>query len=156
MDRKQVIKILEYYPQIDGEIKFYQKLIRDVELEYYTQEMNAQQDGQPKARNNITNITEKLAINVPEGVKEDLEIYHKQIDGLHNLKVEIMKEMSCLKLLQKLIIFDKYVNGFKWEQVAVRNHYSARQCKNIRNDAVDKLSKRFAKNRFILEYDLPE
>ena len=40
----------------------------------------------------------------------------------------------------------------KWEQVAVRNHYSERQCKNIRDNAVETLLKRFENNPYISKF----
>lgn len=47
---------------------------------------------------------------------------------------------------------DYYIYGMKWEQVAERNHYSDRQCKNIRDAAVEKLAAKFQNNDFLREF----
>ena len=71
---------------------------------------------------------------------------------LQNLKAKILQEVSRLKLKEKSIIFDFYIHNMKWEQVAVRNHYSERQCKNIRDNAVETLLKRFENNPYISKF----
>ena len=59
-----------------------------------------------------------------------------------------------MKLKEKTIIFDYYIYGMKWEQVAEHNNYSDRQCKNIRDTAVEKLTERFQNNDFIREFNM--
>lgn len=155
MNREHVIRYLEFYRTIDGEIKFYRQVIHDIETEYYMQGTCTLSDGLPKAKNRILNVTEELALNIPEEISNDLKTYNRDIERLQRLKTEILKEISRLNLQQKSIIFSRYVDGLKWEQVATRNHYSARQCKNIRNKAIENLARRFRSNRVISSYDLP-
>ena len=75
--------------------------------------------------------------------------YAERIETLQRLKSQILQEVSRLKLKEKTIIFDYYIYGMKWEQVAERIHYSDRQCKNIRDTAVEKLAERFENNATI-------
>ena len=79
--------------------------------------------------------------------------YEKKIADLQSLKTQILQEVSRLKFKEKSIVFDFYIYGLKWEQVAVHNHYSERQCKNIRNAAVESLIPRFQKNPCIAKFD---
>ena len=65
---------------------------------------------------------------------------------------QLLQEISRLKLKEKRIIFDFYIHNLKWEQVAVRNSYSERQCKNIRDNALATLSQRFEKNQIISQF----
>lgn len=153
MKKAKVIEFLEYYPLIDSEIKTYRKILEDLE-ENYNPLAAMQYDGQPKGKNNISRQTENIALNIPYYVSGDISYYQSKIDNLQKLKVEILKEVSKLNLNQKNMIFGFYFNKLKWEQVAVRSHYSERQCKNIRNLAVENLIQKFGNNGTIANYEL--
>lgn len=154
MTYDKVIEFLELYPEIDGNIRFLKRLIKDINDEYYMPIQGTSYDGLPKGKNNISRTTEDLALNIPEDVTEDLKNYERRIEEYYKLKSEILQELSRLKYRQKTILFDKYVNRLIWEQVAVRNHYSARQCKNIRKEAIEVLIKRFASNQTISKFKI--
>lgn len=153
MEYEKVVEILELYTQIDKDIRFLRKFIKDMNDEYYTPSTSTNYDGLPKG-NNTSNITEDLAMNVPKGVSAELKESERRIAEYQQLKTEILKEISRLKYKQKTIIFDKYINGLKWEQVAVRNHYTSRQCKNIRREAVNCLAVMFAQNEIISKFKI--
>lgn len=155
MDRNKVIELLEYYGEIDGEIKIYRNILEDLTNCYYNPLGAIQCDGQPKGKYNISRPTENIVLNIPDGISEEIRNYEKKIADLHNLKTQILQEVSRLKFKEKSIVFDFYIHGLKWEQVAVHNHYSERQCKNIRNAAIETLLPRFQKNTFILNFDKP-
>ncbi|MCM1256503.1 MAG: hypothetical protein NC307_01460 [Roseburia sp.] len=84
--------------------------------------------------------------NAPKDTKQETEEYKRNVEILQKLKSQILQEISRLNLKEKSIIFDYYIHGMKWEQVAERNNYSARQCKNIRNTAIRNLEERFKNN----------
>ena len=79
----------------------------------------------------------------------DIDYYTAKIAELQTLKVEILREISGLEYKLKAIVTDYYLHGLKWEQVSARNHYSERQCKNIRDAAVGSLVKSFGANKII-------
>lgn len=153
MDKDKVIEILEYYSQIDGNVKLYRNMIKDIELQYYDPRGAICTDGLPKGKNNISRQTENMVLNIPDCVSKDLKRLEAKVQQLQTLKSQILQEVSRLKLKEKSIIFDFYIHAMKWEQVAERNHYSERQCKNIRNAAVEKLIMKFQSNRTICEFD---
>ena len=154
MEKEKVIKFLEYYPQIDDEIKTYKRILGELEM-VYNPIAAINYDGMPHGKNNISRITEELALNIPDSVREDIKHYSSRIADLQKLKVEILKEVSRLKLQQKNVIFAFYFYGMKWGQIAEQTHYCERQCKNVRNKAVENLSHRFANNGYIAAYELP-
>lgn len=100
--------------------------------------------------------TERLALNIPEYVRGDIQRYQREIEELQKVKVEILKEVSRLTMKQKNVVFGYYFHGMKWEEVAERTHYSERQCKNIRDGAVERLLKGFENNRILSEYEIKE
>ncbi len=153
MEKEQVIAFLNVYRDIDGNVNILRKIIKDMDSQYYTPP-TAVQDGLPKGKNNISCLTEQLALNIPDDVSDTIKAYEEEISQWQRLKTEILKEISRLPLRQKSIIFDKYIYGFKWEQVAVHNNYSERQCKNIRNTAINDLAKRFYQNKVISDFEM--
>ena len=152
MNREKVIELLEYYKDIDGEVNIYRKILENLTNQYYNPLGAIQCDGLPKGKNNISQQTESMALNIPNYVSGEIRDYEARVNTLQNLKVQILQEISRLKLKEKNIIFDYYIHNMKWEQVAVRNHYSERQCKNIRDNAVEALVQRFEKNPYISEF----
>ena len=149
MDKEKVIEILEFYKEIDGEISIYRRILRDYESQYYNTIGGMAADGQPKGQYHISRPVEAAAMNIPEYVRGEMEQYKEKVKTLQRLKAEVLQEISRLKLKEKTIVFDYYIHGMKWEQVAERNHYSDRQCKNIRDTAVAKLADKFQNNDFI-------
>ena len=154
MEKGQVVKILTYYRNIDGEIRLYQSLVDDLES-YYDTLGGVNIDGMPKEQNHISNPTEATALNLPPDLRESIEMYTEKISELRALKVQTLKEVSRLEHRMKAVIVDYYLHGLKWEQVSARNHYSERQCKNIRNAAVESLAQRFSENAVIAGFEIP-
>lgn len=155
MDKEKVITILEFYKEIDGEISIYRRILHDYESQYYNTIGAMVNDGQPKGQNHISRPVENAAMNIPDYVREDMKDYEEKVCRLQRMKSQILQEISRLKLKEKTIIFDYYIYGMKWEQVAERNHYSDRQCKNIRDTAVEKLAEKFQNNDYIREFKKP-
>lgn len=149
MDKVKVIEILEFYKEIDGEISIYRNILSTYESQYYNTIAGMANDGQPKGKNHISRPVESAAMNIPDYVRRDMREYEEKVNALQKLKSQILQEVSRLKLKEKTIIFDYYIHGMKWEQVAERNHYSGRQCKNIRDAAVEKLAEKFQNNAII-------
>lgn len=152
MDKEKVINILKFYKEIDGEISIYRRILHDYESKYYNTIGAMVNDGKPKGQYHISRPVESAAMNIPDYVRENIEDYEEKVRKLQKMKSQILQEISRLKLKEKTIIFDYYIYGMKWEQVAERNHYSDRQCKNIRDAAVEKLAEKFQNNDFIREF----
>lgn len=152
MERSKVIELLEYYKDIDGEVSIYRKIINDLTDQYCNPIGAIQYDGLPKGKNNISRQTENMALNIPDFVSGEIKDYEAKVQQLQSLKAQLLQEISRLKLKEKRIIFDFYIHNLKWEQVAVRNSYSERQCKNIRDNALATLSQRFEKNQIISQF----
>jgi len=155
MDKEGVIAILEFYKEIDGEISIYRRIITDYENQYYNPVQGVEYSDTTKGKYATSNPTERLALHIPDCVRDDMRCYENKVKTLQMLKSQILQEISRLKLKEKTIIFDYYIHGMKWEQVAERSHYSDRQCKNIRDAAVEKLVARFQNNAYICGFRKP-
>lgn len=152
MDKRKVIRLLEFFPDIDEEIKARKSAVVDLE-QYYNPISGIQYDGMPKGNYHGGSQTEKVAMNMPYFISKEIRMYQKEIETLQKVKVEIIKEVSKLNLKHKKVIFGFYFHNMKWEQVAERTNYSDRQCKNIRDEALKKLLAGFKKNRVLVEYN---
>lgn len=95
----------------------------------------------------LNSIAEKL-----EESEEEQRRYEERTEEYKRLKIEILREVSQLPYKQKAILIDKYINDLRWTKVAYLNYYSTRQCKNIRNTALQSLKKAFQNNETIMNY----
>jgi hypothetical protein len=155
MDKAKVIRLLEFFPDIDEEIRAKRSAIADLDQCYNTVS-GIQYDGMPKGNYHAGSLTEKTAMNMPDYISEEIKMYQRQVEVLQKVKIEIIKEVSRLNLKHKKIIFGFYFNCMKWEQVAERTNYSDRQCKNIRDEALGKLLAGFQKNKVLTAYQIEE
>lgn len=155
IEKKDVVGILVFYRDIDGEIRFCREMVKELES-YYDTIGGQSLDGMPKGKNHISSAVEAVALNLPDGIHTELEYYTGRVEELQALKVEILKEISRLEYRLKSIVTDYYLHGLKWEQVSARNHYSERQCKNIRDTAVGNLVEAFGANRIIAGFKIPK
>lgn len=155
MNRRKVLKLLELFPEIDGEIRARRSIISDLE-QYYNPIQGIGYSDTTKGKYANSNQTERIAMNIPDYVRTDIQEYTKEIEKLQKVKAEILKEVARLTMKQKNVIFGYYFHKMKWEQVAEGTHYSERQCKNIRDAAVERLLKGFENNRILSEYEIRE
>lgn len=153
MDKNKVVEILLYYRNIDGAIRLYRETLDDLES-YYDTIKGQNMDGMPHGSGGTGNPVESTVLNLPPDLRENIDFYNGKINELHRLKVEVLKEVSGLEHRMACIVMDYYLHGLKWEQVSVRNHYSERQCKNIRNTAIDNLAQKFGKNAIIAGFEI--
>lgn len=154
MCKEKVVQLLQLFPEIDGEIRVRKNIVSDLE-QYYDTRGAIRYDGIPGGKYNISSPTER-ALDIPDYVSVEIRKYTEEITELQKVKVEILKEVSRLKLKHKNVIFGFYFHGMKWEQVANGTHYSERQCKNIRDEALEKLLQSFCKNRVLVTYQIKE
>ena len=150
MNKKEAIEIIEYCKDIPNEIKLNNKIVKNLEDQYYTLP-GMVIDGQPKGKGGISNPVEQVVLNIPSGVSELRKKYKDQTKLLERLYKEIMEEIGRLSYRERKVIYSFYIEDLRWEKIAP-GFYSIRQCKNIRNIALDKLIKQFKSNSTIQRY----
>ena len=123
MDKAKVIRLLEFFPDIDEEIRAKRSAITDLDQCYNTVS-GIQYDGMPKGNYHAGSQTENRAMNIPDYISKEIKMYQREIEILQKVKIEIIKEVSRLNLKHKKIIFGFYFNCMKWEQVAERTNRS--------------------------------
>lgn len=156
MDKERVVAILGFYRTLDEEIKLKAAEKQDIEDRYYTSISGINMDGMPKGKGGTSSPTETTALNVPEWACSSLRELEKECAALQRVKSAIRKELNRLPYVQRAVVMDFYIRGYQWVRISAQVHYSERQCKNIRDDALGKLAKRFDANRTISAYSFPQ
>lgn len=141
MTIKDTIRILNKYKDINNSINLNIKELKNIELEYYIKQ-TAEENINIKT-NRISNITEKLALNIPKHIQEQRKYLEEQIKTQEEFKKEVYKKVNELDYTEKLIITEFYINKKRWQKISQEAHYSIRQCKNIRIIALKKLLDKF-------------
>ena len=146
MKNLEVEAILEFYKDIDLDIKVTSEWLEQYESVYDTRGA-INYDGMPHG-NNISDSTALLAIEIAKtDTAERIRILKDRVKDLKKLRTEILKEISSLNPIHKAIVCGFYLQGQKWERIAEQISYSVRQSKNIRCVALEVLGGKLARNR---------
>lgn len=155
MEREQAKKILLFFKDIDGEIAYNRNAIRQYENTWYDVIGGGTLDGMPKGKNHVSNPVQAIALNIPEGISEEMRELEAAVERLAALQSAIVKELNKLPLQQKSILYDFYIRGLQWVQIAGRVHYSETNCKKIRNRGLENLARNFDRNSTIKNFNYP-
>lgn len=148
MRNSEVEAVLKFYKYIDVDIKVANEWLKRYEDGYNPLGAMAY-DGMPHG-SSISDQTALLAIKIAESdTKDSIEAIEKRIVELKKLRTEILKEVSTLHPIHKIIICGFYIESQKWECIAEQIDYSVRQSKNIRCIALEALGAKMARNRSI-------
>ena len=155
MEREAVKTILIFCRDIDGEIKLTQRVLADYEDAYYTGGGAGTLDGFPRSKYRTSDPTATTALNIPDSAADAMNELRADIELLAALKKAILHELNRLPLIQKTVVYDFYIKGLQWVQISLKTYYSTAQCRNIRNNGLDKLAKLFNKNDLIKKFNYP-
>ena len=113
-------------------------------------------DGMPHGQGTPSSSVERIVMNVPVFVQRTISSMERENSELEEIKAEILSELNRLNYHQKAVMLAFYIDGVRWEQISERLHYSPRQCRNIRDSALDWLGQYFSSNKMISQYKFPE
>ena len=156
MKREKVIAILHYYRDADKTIRMNERVIKNLEDQYYSTLGAVNSDGMPHGKGGVSNPVERVVLNIPVSVTKTLERLRRETAEIEEIKKEIDLELKCLNYTEIEVIQGFYIRGEQWERLSRRVNYSPRQCRNIRDGALDRLARRFRGNKTISRYRFPE
>lgn len=156
MNREKVIVILRYYRDADKAIKMNERVIKNLEDQYYSTLGAVNSDGMPRGKGTTSNPVERVVLNIPRSVTQTIDRLRREIEEIRKIKAEIAEELKCLNYTEKALIQGFYIEGEQWERLSARVNYSPRQCRNIRAAALDCLARHFSANKIISRYRFPE
>ena len=147
MKRGKVISILRFFSTIDKEIQMNNATVEDLNDRYYLALGAVNMDGLPHGKGGVSKPVENMVANVPDYVR-------KKIAGKQRRNKR--RELDRLNYYEKAVVTWFYLDGATWEQISGRLNYSPRQCRNIRDKALDRLTSWFSANKAIFTFKFPE
>lgn len=155
MDKAKVKEILQFFRDIDNHIAFNIQQINDMEDDYYPSGGTRDINRGIKSKNKISKTTERTALSISKALTETIQEVKEENELLYRLKAAIIKELGHLPHIHRTVIYDFYVRGHKWVHISKRIKYSERQCRGIRDMALNELGAKFAQNKQIAGYNFP-
>lgn len=155
-EHKKVIAILQFYRDADKTIRMNERVIKNLEDQYYTSLGAVNMDGMPHGKGAVSSPVERVVLNIPRSVTDTIEKMNRENEKLLKIKGEILSELNRLTYHEKAVVLGFYIDGEQWERISERLNYSPRQCRNIRVAALDRLAKLFRQNKAIARYKFPE
>lgn len=152
MQREKVIAILKFYRDADKTIRLNERIIKNLEDQYYDSVGAVNIDGMPHGKGDTSSHVERTVMNIPCSVVNTISSMKRDNQTLERIKAEILNELNRLNYHQKAVVLGFYIDGLQWEQISERLNYSPRQCRNIRDSALVRLTKRFSLNSTISRY----
>lgn len=156
MQREKVVAILKFYRDADKTIRLNERVIKNLEDQYYDSVGAVNMDGMPRGRGGTSSPVERTVLNIPRSVVNTIDSMERDNRKLEEIKAAILEELNRLNYHQKAVILGFYIDGLQWERISERLNYSPRQCRNIRDGALDRLAKRFSSNGTIARFRFPE
>ncbi len=153
MNKEKTAKILTFYRTIDSAVHLNDRMIADMEDEYYSMSGGAGADGMPKAKGKTSNPVQTIVLNIPESVRETIKALRAENKTMVKMKAEIFKEINRLTYIERVIVVSFYIEEQKWAQIVEAAKYSERQCRNIRKTALEKLAVYFKRNKIVAAHD---
>lgn len=155
-EREKVAAALRFYRDADKTIRLNDRVVKNLEDQYYTTLGAVNMDGMPHGKGGASSPVEQAVLNIPISVQQTISDMKRENGKLAAVKAEILAELNCLNYHQKEVLLSFYIEGLQWERISERLNYSPRQCRNIRDMGLDALAKRFACNKTISRYRFPE
>lgn len=155
-EHKKVIAILQFYRDADKTIRMNERVIKNLEDQYYTSLGAVNMDGMPHGKGAVSSPVERVVLNIPRSVTDTIEKMNRENEKLLKIKGEILSELNRLTYHEKAVVLGFYIDGEQWERISERLNYSPRQCRNIRVAALERLAKLFRQNKAIARYKFPE
>lgn len=156
MKREKVISVLRFYRDIEKSIKLNERVIKNLEDQYYTTVGAVNMDGMPRGSGGGESPVERAALNIPRSVTNTIESLNRENSRLEKIGAEILSELNRLTYHERAVVLGFYIDGLQWEQISARVNYSPRQCRNIRNDALNRLARLFSQNKAVSRFNFPQ
>ena len=110
MNREKVIVILHYYRDADKAIKMNERVIKNLEDQYYSALGAVNSDGMPHGKGTTSNPVERVVLNIPRSVTQTIDRLRCEIEEIGKIKAEIAEELKCLNYTEKALIQGFYIH----------------------------------------------
>lgn len=125
---------LKAYTEIKRELADLQRRLEELEAAMYDPRAQAL-DGMPRGSSG-ENYTREEQLDTKDAL---LAMYEARVAALDDALLSIENAIEKLEPRERQLVRLHYIDGLKWEQVAVEMCYSWRQVHRIHSDALNKL-----------------
>ena len=109
MKQERVIAILDFYRDIDKTVTMNERVIRNLEDQYYSTLGAVNSDGMPHGKGGVSNPVERVVLNIPQSVSETIANMRRENEKLTAIKGEILSELNALNYREKAVIYGFYI-----------------------------------------------
>ena len=144
MTTERVVKILKFYNTIPSEIVLRRNRINELEDRYDTLG-TVNMDGMPRSGaigDQTGNAVIRLDAN-HESALSEIKGLEDEIFRLQNLEQYIFCSLKQLPYHPKMVVYRMYIDGWNLIKIAYNLHYSERQCRRFKSEALNLLSIQF-------------
>ena len=120
MKQERVIAILDFYRDIDKTVTMNERVIRNLEDQYYSTLGAVNSDGMPHGKGGVSNPVERVVLNIPQSVSDTIANMRRENERLTAIKGEILSELNALNYREKAVIYGFYIDGLQWERLSQR------------------------------------
>ena len=110
MKQERVIAILDFYRDIDKTVTMNERVIRNLEDQYYSTLGAVNSDGMPHGKGGVSNPVERVVLNIPQSVSDTIANMRRENEKLTAIKGEILSELNALNYREKAVIYGFYIN----------------------------------------------
>lgn len=148
MNKADTEKILRFYNRIDDDIKMCKNSIIEYE-ERYNIVGAIICDDMPKGSSMNDKVAKQAIRNAEADTKESIDFLYERIEELKRMRMEILKELTALQAIHKMVLTEYYIKGSNWKQIAEKAGYSVRQMQNYRAKALEVMTEKITRNIYL-------
>ncbi|MCL2107799.1 MAG: hypothetical protein FWH20_00445 [Oscillospiraceae bacterium] len=145
---KSVTEILKFCRDIDKEILYNNMRVAECHELLQNAGGSVSFVAMSKNKHNNSNPTEKIYI----ATHDKIERLTQKNEEIRAFKDAVYNEIDNLSPVEKIIIYGFYIKKFSWMRISAEVHFCIRQCKNIRDRAVEVLEDKFKSNKTIADF----
>lgn len=86
MKQERVIAILDFYRDIDKTVTMNERVIRNLEDQYYSTLGAVNSDGMPHGKGGVSNPVERVVLNIPQSVSDTIANMRRENEKLTAIK----------------------------------------------------------------------
>ena len=148
MNKADTKKILRFYNRIDDDIKMCKNSIMEYE-ERYNIVGAIICDDMPKGSSMSDKVARQAVKNAEADTIESIDFLYERIGELKRMRMEVLKELTTLQAIHKMILTEYYIKRRNWKQIATKEGYSVRQMQNYRKEALEVMTEKITRNIYL-------
>ena len=94
-------------------------------------------------------VARQAVKNAEADTIESIDFLYERIGELKRMRMEVLKELTTLQAIHKMILTEYYIKRRNWKQIATKEGYSVRQMQNYRKEALEVMTEKITRNIYL-------